>query len=177
MIIMIAGTVLVLLILWIVSCRRRLVVMDENINNDMAQIDVQLSACFTALTALLDLIRVYAPHDAKKLIETVKSCRHSVTPIFTAADVLRQEGVIIEVMGRISMVVEQNPNLKANRDYAKCINAVNGYQKMVCTSRLLYNDSVGKLNRELRMFPTSLIGRAFGFRQREYLETVEERRD
>ena len=44
----------VLLAGWVMSTQRRLVVMDENINNAMSQIGVQLSSRFDALTALLD---------------------------------------------------------------------------------------------------------------------------
>lgn len=68
---------------------------------------------------------------------------------------LKQEGVISEALGRISMVAERYPELKANENYAKCMNAVDSYEKMVRTSRLIYNDSVTKLNREIRMFPVS----------------------
>lgn len=57
------------------------------------------------------------------------------------------------------------------------MNAVDSYEKMVRTSRLIYNDSVTKLNRQLRMFPTSLVGGIFGFRQRDYLEAVESKAD
>ena len=71
------------------------------------------------------------------------------------------------------MVAEQYPELKANANYAKCMDAVDSYEKMVRTSRLIYNDSVTKLNRTLRMFPTSLLGAMFGFRQRDYLEAIE----
>ena len=49
--IIIAGAVVVLLAWWAVSCQRRLAVMDENINNAMAQIGVQLSSRFDALAA------------------------------------------------------------------------------------------------------------------------------
>ena len=55
------------------------------------------------------------------------------------------------------------------------MNAVDSYEKMVRTSRLIYNDSVTKLNRELRMFPTSLLAGALGFRPRAYLEGEESR--
>lgn len=41
--------VLVLLAGWIISTQRRLVVMDENVNNAMSQIGVQLSSRFDAL--------------------------------------------------------------------------------------------------------------------------------
>lgn len=169
------GALAAILVLWLISVQRRLVAMDENINNAMSQIGVQLSSRFDALSALLDLTRGYADHESRTLIETVKSRRSVITATSTPADVLKQEGVISEALGRISMVAEQYPELKANENYAKCMNAVDSYEKMVRTSRLIYNDSVTKLNRELRMFSTSLVAGMFGFRQREYLETAEEK--
>lgn len=169
--------VIVLLILWVISCQRKLAAMDENINNAMAQIGVQLSSRFDALTALLDLTKGYAAHESQTLIETIKSRRSVITASSTPNDVLKQEGVISEALGRISMVAERYPELKANESYVKCMNAVDSYEKMVRVSRLIYNDSVTKLNRELRMFPTSFLAGALGFKQRDYLEAVEDKAD
>lgn len=165
----IIGAIIAFLIIWIISVQRRLVGMDENINNAMSQIGVQLSSRFDALTALLNLTKEYAAHESQTLIETIKSRRSVITATSTPEDVLKQEEVISEALNRISMVAEQYPELKANENYAKCMNAVDSYEKMVRTSCLIYNDSVTRLNRELRMFPTSLVGSVLGFRQREYL--------
>lgn len=162
---------------WVMSTQRRLVVMDENINNAMSQIGVQLSSRFDALTALLDLAKGYAAHESQTLIETIKSRRSVITAKSTPQDVLQQEGVISEALGRISMVAERYPELKADKGYAKCMDAVDSYEKMVRTSRLIYNDSVTKLNREIRMFPVSLIAGMLGFRQRDYLEAREDKAD
>lgn len=173
----IIAVVAAILVMWAIGVQRKLVAMDENINNAMSQIGVQLSSRFDALTALLDLTKGYAEHESTTLIETIKSRRSVITAKSTPDDVLKQEGVISEALGRISMVAEKYPELKANENYTKCMNAVDSYEKMVRTSRLIYNDSVTKLNRELRMFPTSLLGGMFGFRQRDYLEAVEEKAD
>lgn len=177
-------TILIIIVLlvilvagWVMSTQRRLVVMDENINNAMSQIGVQLSSRFDALTALLDLAKGYAAHESQTLIETIKSRRSVITAKSTPEDVLKQEGVISEALGRISMVAERYPELKADKGYAKCMDAVDSYEKMVRTSRLIYNDSVTKLNRELRLFPTSLVAGLLGFRMRDYLEQREEKAD
>lgn len=171
----ILGAIIAFLVVWVISVQRRLVIMDENINNAMSQVGVQLSSRFDALSALLDLTKGYADHEARTLIETVKSRRSVITATSKPDDVLKQEGVISEALGRISMVAEQYPELKSNENYAKCMNAVDSYERMVRTSRLIYNDSVTKLNRELRMFPTFLLAKMFGFSPREYLEAVEEK--
>jgi len=169
--------VVVLIGIWVVSTQRKLVVMDENINNAMSQIGVQLSSRFDALTALLDLTKGYAAHESQTLIETIKSRRSVITAKSTPDDVLAQEGVITEALGRISMVAENYPELKADKNYAKCMDAVESYEKMVRTSRLIYNDSVTKLNRAIRMIPTSFIAGILGFHQRDYLEEVKEKAD
>ena len=88
-------TILIIIVLlvilvagWVMSTQRRLVVMDENINNAMSQIGVQLSSRFDALTALLDLAKGYAAHESQTLIETIKSRRSVITAKSTPQDVL-----------------------------------------------------------------------------------------
>jgi len=159
-----------IIVIWAISTQRKLVVLDENVSNAMSQIGVQLSSRFDALTALLDLTKGYARHESETLIETVKSRRSVITAKSTPDDVLRQEGIISEALGRISMVAEQYPDLKANQNYIKTMEAVESFENMVRTSRLIYNDCVTKLNREIRMFPTSLIAGMMGFQPRKYLE-------
>jgi len=149
--------------------RLKLVILDENVSNAMNQIGVQLSSRFDALTALLDLTQGYAKHESETLIETIKARRTVITAKSTPDDVLCQEGVISETLGRICMVAEQYPEIKVNQSYIKAMNAVETFENMVRTSRLVYNDSVTKLNRELRMFPVSLIAGILGFQERKYL--------
>jgi len=146
------------------------VVLDENINNAMSQIGVQLSSRFDALTALLDSTIGYAEHESETLIETINSRRSLITVKSKPDDILRQEGVISEALSRIALVTEQYPELKANQNYIKTMGAVQTFENMVRTSRLIYNDSVTKLNREIRMFPVSMVAGILGFRQRDYLE-------
>ncbi len=162
--------IVVFIVLWVISTQRKLVVIDENISNAMSQIGVQLSSRFDALTALLDLTKGYAKHESETLIETIKSRRSVITAKSTPDDVLCQEGIISEALGRIAMVTEQYPELKANQTYTKTMDAVQTFENMVRTSRLIYNDSVTKLNREIRMFPVSMIAGMLGFKQRDYLE-------
>lgn len=164
------GALIAVFVIWTVSVRRKLTVMDENIKNAMSQIGVQLFSRFEALGALLDLAKGYATHEFSVLLENVESRRSVITATSTPDDVLNQEGVISEALGHISVVVEQHPELKACETYAEIMNAVDSYGKMVRTSRLIYNDSVRKFNRELQIFPAFLLGMMFGFRQRDYLD-------
>ena len=170
------GAILLIIALWFVSAQRKLVAMDENINNAMSQIGVQLSSRWDALGALLDLTKGYAEHEYKTLADTIKM-RTSITAASSPADVNKQENILTEAMGRIMAVAESYPELKANENYIKTMDSVNEYEQMVRRSRLVYNDSVTKLNRAIRMFPTSIAAGILHIGARDYLEANEKKAD
>ena len=168
--------ILAVIVLWFISTQRKLVAMDENINNAMSQIGVQLSSRWDALSALLDLTKGYAQHEYQTLSETIKM-RSSITSKSTAADIDNQENILTEAMGKIMAVAESSPELKANENYIKTMDSVNEYEKMVRQSRLIYNDSVTKLNRTIRMFPASIAASMLHITSRDYLESNDKKTD
>lgn len=172
--IIVLGAIIAILFLWVISVQRTFVAFDENINNAMAQIGVQLSSRWDALTSLLDLTKGYAAHEYQTITDTIKA-RRSITRESSPADVQKQENMIVEAMGKIMAVAESYPDLKADQTYIKIMDSVNQYENMVRTSRQIYNDSVTKLNRAIRMFPASIIAGMLGFSQRTYLEAAAEK--
>lgn len=169
---MMIGSIVLLVILWTIHIQRRLVTMEEHVNDAMNQIGVQLSSRFDVLLGLLHLAKEYGDCELLSTIENVKSRRSIINARSTPGDVWKQEDIISEALSRIIVAAEQYPELKADKNFEKYLNAVDCYEKMIRTSCLIYNDSVTKFNHELRMFPISLVGRLLGFRQRDYLESA-----
>lgn len=163
------GVIAGAIVLWVMTTHRNLVLLEENIKNAMSQIGIQLSSRFDALTSLLDLTKGYARHESEALIGTIKSERRVITGKSTPNDVLGQEGIISTVLDEINLISRQYPELKANKSYIRTLDAIDVFDHMVRTSRLIYNDGVKKLNYEIRMFPVSMIARMLGFKQRDYL--------
>jgi len=161
--------ILALIVLWIISTQRKLVVLNENVCNAMSQIGMQLSGRFDAIITLLNLTKGYARHESDILIETINS-RSVITSKSTPDDVVCHERIISEALNLVAVVAELYPELKANQDYIKVMDALETFENMLRTSRLIYNDSVTKLDREIRIFPVSMVAVMLGFRQRDYLE-------
>ena len=159
----------VLFVMWIRSVRKKLVIMDENVKNAMGQIGVQLASRFDVLSVLLGLVKGYAGCEAVGLMNTLNGQRNDITAISTPEDVLKQEGLIFEALNRVVMMAERYPELKADANYALCMDAADGYKKMVQTSSLIYNDSVARLNKMIGRTPNTLIAGLLGFHQKEYL--------
>ena len=176
MAVIIIAVLVVIIVMWFVSVQRKLVVMDENINNAMSQIGVQLSSRWDALTALLDLTKGYAEHEYNTISDTIRM-RTSISSKSSAKDVNQQENILTEAMGKIMAVAESYPELKANENYIKTMDSVNEYEEMVRKSRLVYNDSVTKLNRTIRMFPTSIAASLLRIESRDYLEADDKKAD
>lgn len=172
----IIAIIIAVVVLWFISTQRKLVVLDENINNAMSQIGVQLSSRWDALTALLDLTKGYAEHEYKTISDTIKM-RATVTGASSANDVETDENVFTQALGKIMAIAENYPDLKANANYIKTMDSVNEYENKVRQARMIYNDCVTKLNRTVRMFPTSIIVGMLGFTTHDYLKADQSKSD
>lgn len=164
---------IILLTIWVTSIRRRLLVLDENVDNAMNQIGIQISSRFDVMTTLLNMAKGYADYEYVNQIEIIKAKRSVITAKSSPDDVLGQERAISEALRCVALVAGLYPELKADEGYGRCIEAVKCYEKMVRTSSLIYNDSVAKLNNTIRMIPARLVAGMLGFHQREYLDVSE----
>ena len=169
----IIGGIVALLLVWIISVQRRLTGMEENLKDEMKQVGVLLSSHLEALTALLDRSYAYVGRKSQELLSIVSSRRNVITADSNPTEVQAQERLIGEVLKDFSAMAERFPEMKRDAAIAKSLDAIDSYGKMVRPGCLIYNDSVTKWNRELRLFPNSLVAKLFGFHRREPMEIAE----
>lgn len=158
--------------LWVVSVQRKLVAKEELCKNAMSQIGVQQSSRWDALKALAELVKSYNEHEYKALTDIIAQ-RCGITSKSSAAEANAQEELIAASLGRINVVAEQYPELKANENYGKIMDSVNTYENQVRMSRMVFNDTVTKFNNITRQFPDSLVAKLLGFAPKEYLQENE----
>ena len=161
--------IVAILVLWVISVQRKLVKQEEICKNGLSQIGVQLASRWDALKALAELTKGYSEHEYKTITDTIAQ-RRPITAASSSADATAQENLFNEALGRLNLVVERYPELKANETYIKTMDSVNTYQNQVRMSQMVYNDSVTKFNQLIRQFPDSIVASLFHFTPREYLE-------
>ena len=169
MTILIILAVIALLVLWVIGVQRKLVEKDELCKNALSQIGVQQASRWDALTALVELVKSYNEHEYNTLRDVIAQ-RKNITGESTVAEAQAQEQVLTGLVRNINLVAEQYPELKANENYAKAMDSVNLYENQVRLSRMTFNDTVTKFNKEIRQFPTSLVAGLLGFKTRDYLD-------
>lgn len=164
--------VAILIGIWVVVIQRKLVQLDENINNAMSQIGIQISSRLDVLIVLLELVDSYGIQDSALWLGKVKSIRKDIHAKSDPQEVLEQERLIMEVMKFIDTAVNQCPHIKEDKSFIKRMGAVDTYSRMLRTSRLIYNDSVTKLNQFIRMFPNKWVAGMLGFHKRDYFDKI-----
>lgn len=163
--------VVVLFILWIVLSYNRLIVLRNRIDNAWSQIDVQLKRRADLIPNLVETVKGYAKHE-KKTFEMVTKAR-TLMMSGSIKDKAKGDSMFTSALKSIFAVAEAYPRLKASENFKMLQEELAGTESKVAYSRQFYNDNVLSLNQSIQQFPTNILARMFGFKEREYFKTEE----
>ena len=165
----------VIVIGYFVSTQRSLVNLDELCKNALSQIEVQLNSRFDAVIALAKTAAQYAKHESETIIQTVQARggNSGATPN-TPAAINEQADLLTQMMGRLNVVFERYPELKASDLYKEAQEGMKQYEENVRMSRMAYNDTATKMNRMVRQWPSSIVASILHFDQKDYLKVDNE---
>ncbi len=162
---------------YFVSTQRSLVSLDELCKNALSQIEVQLNSRFDAVIALAKTAAQYAKHESDTIIEAVKARGGNLAgapAAGTPAAINQQSDLLGQLMGRLNVVFERYPELKASDLYREAQEGMKQYEENVRMSRMIYNDTATKMNRMVRQWPSSIVASMLHFDQKEYLKVDSE---
>ena len=164
----------VLIIGYFISTQRSLVNLDELCKNALSQIEVQLNSRFDAVIALAKTAAKYAEHESDTIIKTIQARGGNSGTIpangTSAAAINQQADLLGQMMGRLNVVFERYPELKANDLYIEAQKGQKQYEENVRISRMVYNDTATKMNRMVRQWPSSIVASTLNFTVKEYLK-------
>ena len=124
----------------------------------------------------------YASHESETL-EGVVSARAKATQItvdpakLDAAGIAKfqaAQGELSQAIGKLIMLKENYPELKANQNFLELQAQLEGTENRISTERKKYNDSARSYNTMVRSFPRNIIASMFGFETKGYFEASEE---
>lgn len=170
------AVIVVLIIMYFISTYNGLVNLREFVRNAMGNIAVQVESRWDALESLINATKKYSEHEAQVLTEITKA-RGGITQNSSAQEVEKDDQMFEQAMSRFNVVVENYPDLKASDLYTKTMDSINQYENNVRMSRMVYNDSVTKLNRQIQQFPSSIVAGMFGFTQESYFQNAASKAD
>lgn len=163
---------IVLIAIYAINVYNGLVNQREFVRNAMANIAAQVESRWDALKNLIDATKSYSDYESN-LLREITAQRSGISKTSSADEVERDDQLFNKALNKINVVAENYPDLKSSQVYIKTMDSVNSYEEKVRMSRMVYNDTVTKLNRQVQQFPTSIIASLFGFHQEEYFKQSE----
>lgn len=170
------GAVFLLVVIWAAGTYNSFVTLVERVNNAKSQIAVQIESRWDAIKSLIEATKQYSKQEAETL-EQVTRQRTTISRDSSVAEMEEAEAQIGQIMGRLLAVSEAYPDLKASTLYQTSMEKIDKYENNVRQSRMIYNDTVTRYNRKIKVFPSSALANMFSFTEEPYFEGTETKQD
>jgi LemA protein len=158
---------------WLIGMYNGLVRLKNQVKNAWSQIDVQLKRRHDLIPNLVETVKGYAGHE-KSTLENVVQARSKAVSAQGVEAQSQAEGELSSALGRLMVVVEQYPDLKANQNFLSLQEELSSTENRISFSRQHYNDSVMTFNTRLQSFPVNIFAGMFGFGSEAFFEVQDE---
>jgi LemA protein len=170
-----------------VAVYNRLVTLRNVLRNAFSQIDVQLKRRHDLIPNLVETAKGYLAHEHQTLEAVIAARNQAVAASQVAAKnpvdpgalkgMAAAEAALSGTVGRLLVVSEAYPELKANQTMAALTEELTSTENKVAFARQAFNDDVAIYNVALERFPATLLAGSFGFDEAALweIETPEER--
>ena len=163
--------VLVVLGFWIVSIYNQLVALKNRYENGFSQIEIQLKRRYDLIPNLVETAKGYMSHERETLESVIQARNQAMNGLQSAVDdpgnpqaikeLSSAEGLLGGALGRLNVVMESYPDLKANQNMMQLTEELTSTENKVAFARQGYNDQVTEYNSYRQSFPPVMFANLF----------------
>lgn len=157
---------------WFIRGYNNVIAMDENIQGKWAQVENQLKRRYDLIPNLVETVKGYASHE-KELFENIANARTKYFQANTVNDKVQASTQLEGFLSRLLLLREAYPQLKANQNFLKLQDSLEGTENRIAVERKRYNEAVQILNTYIRTFFGRFIAAFAGVSSAEYYEIPE----
>ncbi|AZU64827.1 LemA family protein [Neobacillus mesonae] len=167
--IIVVVAIIVVFGLMLMSSYNNFVNLEENVDQSYAQIENQLQRRLDLIPNLVSTVKGYAAHE-KEVIASISDARSRLAGAKTPQEEATANADLSSALSRLLVVVENYPNLKADKQFTQLMDELAGTENRIAVARKDYNDQVAEYNKKIKRFPGSLIAGMTGFKEKEYFK-------
>src|SRR5271168_2527629 len=149
----------------LMGSRNDLVTEQEAVKAAWSQVDVVLQRRVDLIPNLVETVKGAATHE-EKVIGEVTDARAAMMGAKTPQERIQANSQLDGALGRLMVVVENYPNIKANENFLRLQDELAGTENRIAVERRKYNEVVQRYNTDIALFPKNIAAGMFGF-QRE----------
>jgi len=157
---------------------------DEQVKAAWAEVLNQYKRRADLIPNLVQTVQGYAAHE-RGTLEAVINARAKATSVQLPADALadpakvkafqQAQGELAGALGRLLVVAENYPNLKADANFRDLQAQLEGTENRITTARNRFIKAVQEYNVLARQFPTNLTAMLFGYKAKASFEVENEK--
>lgn len=152
-----------------VGAYNKMVVLEQEVDVSWAQVNAQLQRRYDLIPNLVNTVKGYAEHE-QQAIQAVTDARAAMMGAQTPAAQQEAAANLEGALGRLLVVVENYPELKADTVFVGLMDELAGTENRIAQHRMLFNEEVKAYNTYIARFPNMLWARVFGHSARVYYE-------
>lgn len=165
-------------ILWFKGAYNSMVTAEEGVSAAWSQVENVYQRRADLIPNLVSTVKGYAAHESETL-ESVVSARAKATQVTVDPSDLTPEalarfntaqGELSSALGRLLLIQENYPELKANQNFLELQAQLEGTENRIATERMKFNEAAQAFNTGIRKFPDNIIASMFGFEKKAYFE-------
>ncbi len=164
--------------IWVKNVYNQMVVSDESVQAAWAQVENVYQRRADLIPNLVETVKGYAAHESATLENVVaaraKATQVTVDPSDLTPEALAQfnqaQGELSAALGRLLLIKESYPELKANQNFLELQAQLEGTENRIATERMKFNEAAQAFNTGIRRFPDNIIASMFGFEKKAYFE-------
>ncbi len=157
----------------LVSSYNGLVEKQANVENADAQIQVQLQRRADLIPNLVNTVKAYASHE-EDVYTALADARAKLNSASNPEEYKEATDSFDSALSRLLVVVENYPELKADKNFIALQDQLEGTENRLATARKDYNDVATDYNTTIKKFPTVIIAGMFGFEKVDLFEASSE---
>lgn len=155
-----------------------LVRLEEGVSTQWAQVENVYQRRADLIPNLVRTVQGYADFEKSTLTQVIEAranaTKVTVDPRNLTPEALQKfqqsQGELSAALGRLMVVVERYPELKANQNFLELQAQLEGSENRITIERNKFNEVSRQYNTYLRSFPRNLIGGMYGFEKKAYFE-------
>lgn len=163
---------------WVSGIYNGLVTREEGTKQAWAQVENVYQRRSDLIPNLVETVKGYANFEKSTLTDVVnaraKATQVTVDPTKLSPDQIQKfqgaQGELSSSLGRLMVVIERYPDLKANQNFLDLQAQLEGTENRIAVERKKFNEVIQDYNIAVRRFPRNMFAGMFGFEQKGYFQ-------
>jgi len=147
-----------------ISSRNQMVMLNEQVRSDWAQVDVVLQRRADLIPNLVETVKGYAAQEVTVFGDIAKA-RSALLGAQTPGDKIAANGQLDGALSRLLLIVENYPQLKSNENFLRLQDELAGTENRISVERKRYDDDLQAYNTYIAQFPGYIFAHWAGFQR------------